>query len=111
MKHRVSSKQWNARECPSTYCKENPLQELAEVVRLRLGIKDELVISIVVLFKVQENRGGFEYSKVIAGSVDQGRYASIRIQVDEPRFLLSVLPKIYRLDTALAMVKATSRGQ
>ena len=71
----------------STHSEEDPLQHLAIVVRVLLGIKPEDVLLVVMLREIQEDRGGFEHVEVASGVVDDRGDAAVRIQLDEPRFL------------------------
>lgn len=71
----------------STHSEEDPLQHLAVVVGVLLGVKPEDVVLVVVLREVKDNRGGLKYAKVTTGVVDERRDAAVWVQLDEPWFL------------------------
>lgn len=77
-----------------TYGEEDPLQHLAVVVRVAVPVEREEVVFVVVLLQVEHDRCGLEYDEVVARAVDKCRDASVRVQLEEPRFLLSVLPNV-----------------
>ena len=55
------------------------------------GGECELVILIVVLPEIQQDRSGFEYGKIVAGAVDKGRDTPVRVQFGVPGLLLNAL--------------------
>ena len=78
-----------------TYREEDPLEQLAVVVRIGLAIEGELVVLVVVLLEVQQDGRGLEHIEVVAGAVDKRRDAAVRVHLDEPWLLLRPLPDVY----------------
>ena len=81
-----------------TYSEEDPLQHLAVAVGILLLVERELVVLVVVLLEVEQDRGGLEDGEVVARAVNERRDAAVGVQLDEPRLLLRVLAKIDLLD-------------
>jgi hypothetical protein len=57
-------------------------------------IEDELVFLVVAFLKIQQDSSGLEHGEIIPGTIDEGRDPSVRIQFEEPRLLLDVLPEL-----------------
>lgn len=72
-----------------TYCKEDPLEHLAIIVRAIL--EAELIVLVVSLLEVQQDRRRLKHREIVVGSIDNHRDTAVRVQLDEPGFLLGVL--------------------
>lgn len=92
----MGSEIWQGRRA---YSKEHPLQRLAVIVGLGVRLEYKFVLLVVVLRKVKNNCSSLEHDKIVAASVDEDGNPAIRIQLDEPRFLLPVGPDIDFLNT------------
>lgn len=60
---------------------EDPLQHLAVVIRLLLYIKRELLLLVVVLRKVQQDRSRLKDIEVVARAVRDRRDTAVRVLV------------------------------
>lgn len=83
-----------------THSEEDPLEHLAVVVGLRLRIKPELVVLVIVLPQVQVDRSRLEDIKVVPRAVNERRDTAVRVQLDEPGLLLDVRPDVDALHAA-----------
>ena len=77
---------------------EDPLKHLAVIVGVRVLVERELVLLVVVLVQIEQDRGRLKHHKVIARAVNECRDAPVGVELDEPRLLLRVLAKIDLLD-------------
>jgi hypothetical protein len=74
----------------ATYSKEDPLKHLAVLVVLSLGRERELVLGIIVLREVQQDRRGLVDDKVVARLIDEDGDTTIGVQLNEPVLFLNV---------------------
>ena len=89
------SKKWS-----NTHSEEDPLKHLAVVVGVRLRVKPELVVLVIMLPQVQVDRRRLEDIEVVPRAVNEGRDTAIRVQLDEPGLLLDVRPDVDGLHAA-----------
>ena len=78
---------------------EDPLKHLAPVIGVGLLVKRELVLLVIVVLKVEQNRRGLEHREVVAAAVDDDWDTAVWVQLDEPRLLLDILGDVNSLDT------------
>lgn len=83
-----------------THSEEDPLKHLAVVVGVRLRVKPELVVLVIMLPQVQVDRRRLEDIEVVPRAVNEGRDTAIRVQLDEPGLLLDVRPDVDGLHAA-----------
>jgi len=70
-----------------THSKEDPLKHFAIVIGIRRWVKPEDMVLVVVLCKVEKDRGGLEDSEIATGMIDDSWDATVGVQFDKPRFL------------------------
>lgn len=73
-----------------TYSEEQPLEHLAVVVGVRGRVEPVCIVLVIMLGKIQEDGRGLKDSKVSAAVVNKSGDATIRVQFNEPRFLLDI---------------------
>lgn len=94
--------------CPrDTHGEEDPLEQLAVMVGVRVPVERELVLLVVVLLEVKQDRCRFENGEVVARAVDEGRDPAVRVQLDEPWLFLRVLAEVNFVD-AVESIDRTS---
>lgn len=80
-----------------TYSKEDPLQDFAIVVGVFHGVEAELVVLIIMLLQVKQDGGALKHDEPVAGPVDESGDATVRVDLEEPRFLLLARHDVYLL--------------
>lgn len=66
------------------------MQLYAVVISLAGRVEAELVVLVVVLLQIEQDRRRLEDDKVVALAVNEGRDAPVWVQLDEPWLLLNI---------------------
>ena len=97
---RISDGELSYEHTSTTDRGEYPLQHSTIFIRLSPRIEGEFERGIVVLLQVQEYRGGLKDRKIVAVAIDEDRDATVRIQLDEPGFLLCAFGDVDLVDAS-----------